>query len=86
MGEIFDDVVFIDEFSIWLEWYNKVCFCKKGMLVKFKLIVKYLYKVYVWGGIFKWGVMSIFIFIGIMKKEFYVEVIFCDILLFFVSE
>ena len=74
-GETFDDVVFTDESSIWLERHNKVCFRKKGMPVKLKPTVKHPYKVHVWGGISKRGATSILIFTGIMKKEFYVEAI-----------
>ena len=82
--ETFDDVVFTDESSIWLERHNKVCFRKKGMPAKLKPTVKHPYKVHVWGGISKRGATSILIFTGI--KEFYVEAILRDTLLPFVRE
>ena len=84
--ETFDDVVFTDKSSIWLERHNKVCFRKKGMPAKLKPTVKHPYKVHVWGGISKRGATSILIFTGIMKKEFYVEAILRDTLLPFVRE
>ena len=68
-GETFDDVVFTDESSIWLERHNKVCFRKKGMPAKLKPRVKHPYKVHVWAGISKRGATKILIFTGIMKKN-----------------
>lgn len=83
IGDIFDDVIFIDEFSVWIERYGRFCFRKEGMLVKLKFKVKFFYKVYMWVGILKRGVISILIFIGIMRVEFYVDSIFRDTFLSF---
>ena len=81
-GKIFDHVIFTDESSIWLERHNKIWFQKKGMPAKLKPKVKHPYKVHVWAGISKRGATKIFIFTGIMKKEFFVG----SILLPFVVE
>ena len=85
-GEMFDDVIFTDESSIWLERHNKICFRKKGMPAKLKPKVKHPYKVHVWAGISKRGATKILIFTGIMRKEFFVESILKDTLLPFVAE
>lgn len=67
-GETFDDVIFTDESSIWLEHHSKVCFQKKGMPAKHKATVKHPYKVHVWAGMR--GATGILVFTGIMRKEF----------------
>ena len=85
-GENFDNVVFTDESSIWIERHSKVCFRKKGAPAKLKPTVKHPYKVHVWACISKRAATNILIFMGIMKKEFYVEAILCDTLLPFVQE
>ena len=85
-GETFDDVIFTDESSIWLERHSKVCFRKKGMPAKHKATVKHPYKVHVWAGISKRGATGILVFTGIMKKEFYVDSILRDTLLPFATQ
>lgn len=60
-GEMFDDVIFTDESSIWLERHNKICFRKKGMPAKLKPKVKHPYKLHVWAGISKRGATKILI-------------------------
>ena len=85
-GETFDDVIFTDESSIWLERHSNVCFRKKGMPAKHKATVKHPYKVHVWAGISKRGATGILVFTGIMKKEFYVDSILRDTLLPFATQ
>ena len=85
-GKMFDNVIFTDESSIWLEWHNKLWFQKKGVPAKLKPKMKHPYQVHVWPGISKWGATKILIFTGIMKKEFYVQNILKDRLLPFVVE
>ena len=50
---MFDNLIFTDESSIWLEQHNKLCFRKKGVPAKLKLKVKHPYKVHVWAGSYK---------------------------------
>lgn len=85
-GETFDDVLFTDESSIWLERHSKICFRKKGMPAKHKAKVKHPYKVHVWAGISKRGATSILVFTGIMRKEFYVGSILKDTLVPFINQ
>ena len=68
-GETFDDVIFTDESSIWLERHSKVCFRKKGMQAKHKAAVKHPYKVHVWAGISKRGATGILVFMGIHEER-----------------
>ena len=56
------------------------------MPAKLKPKVKHLCKVHVWAGISKRGATKILIFMGIMKKECYVQSILKDMLLPFVTE
>lgn len=85
-AETFDDVIFTDEFSIWIERHSRICFRKEGMAAKLKPKVKYPYKVHVWADISKRGATSIVLFTGIMRSEFYVESILRDTLLPFVNQ
>ena len=86
INHIFEDVVFTDESSIWLEQHGKLCFRKKNMPAKLKPKAKHPYKVHVWAGISKRGATNILLFTGIMRKEFYVENILKETLLPFVTE
>ena len=79
--EEFDDVIFTDESSIWMERHGKICFRRKNELPKLKPKPKHPYKVHIWGGISKRGATDLVIFTGILKKEFYVETILRDTLL-----
>ena len=85
-AETFDDVIFTDESSIWIERHSRICFRKEGMAAKLKPKVKHPYKVHVWAGISKRGATPIVLFTGIMKSEFYVESILRDTLLPFVNQ
>ena len=85
-SENFDDVIFTDESSVWIERHSRICFCKKGAPAKMKPKVKHPYKVHVWAGISKRGPTEILVFTGIMKKEFYVEAILRETLLPFIQE
>ena len=80
-GETFDDVIFTDESTIWLERHGKVCFRKKGEPLKMKLKAKHPFKVNVWAGISKRGATPILIFTGVMQKEFYIKQILRNVLL-----
>ena len=81
IGNTFDDVIFTDESSVWIERHGRLCFRKEGMPAKLKPKVKHPYKVHVWAGISKRGATSILIFTGIMRAEFYVDSILRDTLL-----
>ena len=70
-----DDVIFTDESTIMLDKHGKIYFRKKGRLGKLKPKPKHPYKVDVWAGISKRGPTEILIFTGIMRNEFYAEIL-----------
>ena len=80
-GESFDDVIFTDESSLRVEQHVKICFRKEAQPAKLKPKSKHPFKVHIWAGISKRGATPVLIFTGIMKKEFYVEEIFRNVLL-----
>ena len=80
-NEKFEDVIFTDESTIWLERLGKICFGKDDRPAKLKPKRKYPFKVHVWAGISTGGATPILIFSGIMKKEFYVNEILGNVLL-----
>ena len=79
--ESFDDVIFTDESSLWVEQHGKICFRKEAQPAKLKPKSKHPFKVHIWAGISKRGATPVLIFTGIMKKEYYVEEIFRNVLL-----
>ena len=83
--ETFEDVLFTDESTIWLERHGRICFTKKGQRPKLKPKAKHPFKAHVWAGISTRGATPIVVFTGIMRKEFYVEAILQDTLIPFVS-
>ena len=83
-GEDFEDVVFTNESTIWLEQHGKICFRKEGRPGKPRS--KHPFKVNVWAGISKRGVTLILIFTGIMKKEFYLNKILYKVFLPFTQD
>ena len=85
VGKTFNNIIFTDESSIWIERHGRICFSKKGMPPKLKPKAKHPYKVHVWGGISNRGASNILIFTGIVKKEFYVKSILQDTFLPFVN-
>lgn len=82
----FENVVFTDESSIWLERHGKLCFRRVNQPGKLKPTVKHPYKVHVWAGISTRGATDMVIFTGIMRKEFYVDTILKQYLLPFLDE
>ena len=72
-GESFDDVIFTDESSIFMENHGKLTFRRSWEPPKLKGRPKHPYKVHVWGGISKRGATSLAIFTGLMDAEFYVN-------------
>lgn len=80
-NEDFDNVIFTDESTIWLERHGKVCFRKEGTPGKLKPRGKHPFKVNIWAGISKRSATPVLIFTGIMKKEFYVGEILEKVLL-----
>ena len=85
VGKTFNNIIFSNESSIWIECHRRICFSKKGMPPKLKPKAKHPYKVHVWGGISNRGASNILIFTGIVKKEFYVKSILQDTFLPFVN-
>lgn len=82
----FNNVIFTDECSVWMESHAKICFRRNGQPPKPKPKVKHPYKIHVWAGISTRGATDILLFTGIMKKEFYVETILQGHLLPFIKE
>ena len=80
-NEDFDNVIFTDESTIWLDRHGKVCFRKEGTPGKLKPRGKHPFKVTIWAGISKRSATPVLIFTGIMKKEFYVGEILEKVLL-----
>lgn len=80
-NEDFDNVIFTDESTIWLERHGKVYFRKEGTPGKLKPRGKHPFKVNIWAGISKRSATPVLIFTGIMKKEFYVGEILEKVLL-----
>lgn len=80
-GETFDDVIFTDESTIWLEQHGKICFTKAGRPSKLKPKAKHPFKAHVWTGISKRSATPVLIYTGIMRKEFYVAEIMDKVLL-----
>ena len=80
-GETFEDVIFTDESTIWLERHGKICFRKRGAPAKMKPKSKHPFKVNIWAGISKRGPTPVLIFTGIIRKEFYVKQILQNVLL-----
>ena len=80
-NEDFDNVIFTDESTIWLERHGKICFRKEGRLGKLKPRSKHPFKVHIWAGISKRSATPVLIFTGIMRKEFYVGEILEKVLL-----
>ena len=78
-GGTFDDVIFTDESTVWLEQQSKICFTKAGQTPKLKPKAKQPFKVHR-AGISKRGATPVLIFTGIMQKEFYVTEIMQDVL------
>jgi len=83
--EQFENVVLIDESSIWLNRHSKLCFRKVGEPKKMKPTAKHPFKVHVWAGISTKGATPVLIFGGIMDQHFYVEEILRNTLLPFVN-
>ena len=84
-NEKFENIVFMDESSIWLSRHSKLCFRKVGQPAKMKPTAKYPFKVHVWAGISTKGATPILMFGRIMDRFFYVEEILRNSLLPFVN-
>ena len=69
----FEDVIFTDESSIWLEKHAKLCFRKYNEPPKLKAKAKHRFKVHVWAGISRRGKTGLLIFTGIMEKNYFVH-------------
>ena len=75
LKENFDDVIFTDESSVWLDRHARICFRRKNEPPKPKPKVKHPFKLHVWAGISRRGRTKMIIFSGIMRKEFYVKIL-----------
>ena len=69
----FDDVIFTDECSVFLENHSKISFHRKWEQPKLKGKLKNPLKVDMWAGISKRGPTGLIIFDGTMNAEFYVS-------------
>ncbi|KAK3091711.1 hypothetical protein FSP39_022081 [Pinctada imbricata] len=75
IGDSFEDVIWTDETSVWLEQHATRCYRRRGVLPKRKPKPKYPLKVHVWAGISKKGKTEVCIFKGIMDAKLYVKII-----------
>ncbi|KAJ8026316.1 Transposable element Tcb2 transposase [Holothuria leucospilota] len=73
--ETYHNVVFTDECTVELDNHARITFRKKDEKPVIKGRPKHPYKLHVWAGISKRGATPIFIFEGIMKQEFYVDIL-----------
>ena len=85
-NEQFDDVIFTDECSVFLENHSKISFHRKWEQPKLKGKPKHPLKVHVGAGISKRGPTGLIIFDGIMDAEFYVSEILSNGLLPFIRD
>ena len=84
-NEQFQNVIFTDESSIWLNRHSKLCFRETGQPKKMKPTPKHPYKDHVWAGISTKGATPILIFGG-LDRFFYVEEILQNTQLPFVKD
>ena len=75
INDDFVNVIWTDEASVQLETHRKRGYRKKGERPKPKPRPKHPVKVHVWAGIRMEGTTKILIFSGIMKAEFYVQIL-----------
>lgn len=75
MNDDFANVIWTDEASVQLETHRRRCYRKKGKRPNPKPHPKHPVKVHVWAGISMEGATKICIFTGIMKAEFYVQIL-----------
>ena len=85
-NEQFEDVIFTDECSVFLENHSKISFHRRWEQPRLKGKPKHPVKVHVWGGISKRGPTKLIIFEGIMDAEFYVSEILLNGLLPFIRD
>lgn len=71
----FEDVIWWDETSVWLEQHAKRCYRKKGVTPKKKPKPKYPLKLHVWAGISRRGPTKVCIFNSIMNADLYVDIL-----------
>ena len=84
-NEQFDDVIFTDECSVYMEKHAKLCFRRRWEQPKLKGRAKHPYKVHLWAGISKRGPTKVVIFTGNMDAKLYVEEILEKTLLPFIQ-
>ncbi|KAK3104734.1 hypothetical protein FSP39_008937 [Pinctada imbricata] len=75
ISDTFENVIWSDETSVWLEQHATRCYRRRGVLPKRKPKPKYPLKVHVWAGISKKGKTEVCIFKGIMDAKLYVKII-----------
>lgn len=73
--ENFDNVIWSDETSVWLEKHKHRNYHKKGESKKPKPRAKYPVKVHVWAGISRKGATGACIFEGTMNAELYIQIL-----------
>lgn len=73
--ETFSNVIFTDECTVELDNHARISFRRKGDKPRLKGKPKHPYKLHVWAGVSMRGATDIVLFEGIMKKEFYVDIL-----------
>ena len=84
-GDTFNNVIFLDECSISLQQFRRICYWKVDEPAKRKPKPKHPLKVHVWAGISRSGATKICIFEGIMRADLYCNILE-DALILFINE
>lgn len=85
LNDSFENVIWSDETSVWLEKHLKRSYRKKGSNIHRKPRPKHPLKVHVWAGISKRGKTQVCIFKGTMDANLYIDIL-RKTLLPFISE
>lgn len=73
--ETYNNVVFTDECTVEMDNHSRIYFRRKGEKPVLKGRPKHPYKLHIWAGISMRGATDVVLFEGIMKKEFYVDIL-----------
>lgn len=75
INDSFNDVIWTDETSVWLEQHSKRSYRRKGVARKRKPKPKYPLKLHVWAGISRKGCTDVCIFKGVMDAALYIRIL-----------
>lgn len=81
-NEKYENVIFIDEYTVQLERHSRLCFRKKHQCRRLKPRPKHPLKLYIWGGISFRGAINVIMFSGIMDAVHYKQILEAGLLPF----